>query len=70
MARRPNLSHDRRVSDRDDLQARAYDVEDAFAANELFQERGWTDGLPIVPPTESDSGRPRSSASSRSVAVG
>ena len=53
MARRPNLSHDRRVSDRDDLQARAYDVEDAFAANELFQERGWTDGLPIVPPTES-----------------
>jgi len=25
---------------------------DAFAAIELFQERGWTDGLPIVPPTE------------------
>lgn len=22
-----------------------------FAANELFQQRGWTDGLPIVPPT-------------------
>jgi hypothetical protein len=29
-----------------------YEVADAFAANELFQERGWTDGLPIVPPTE------------------
>jgi hypothetical protein len=25
---------------------------DAFAAIDLFQERGWTDGLPIVPPTE------------------
>src|SRR5690348_12110550 len=29
-----------------------YDVDDAFAANELFQDRGWTDGLPITPPTE------------------
>ena len=28
------------------------DVEDAFEANELFQARGWTDGLPIVPPTK------------------
>src|SRR5919201_823197 len=28
-----------------------YEVEDAFAANELFQRNGWTDGLPIVPPT-------------------
>jgi hypothetical protein len=27
-------------------------VSDAFEANELFQRRGWTDGLPIVPPTE------------------
>jgi hypothetical protein len=27
-------------------------VADAFEANELFQQRGWTDGLPIVPPTE------------------
>ena len=25
---------------------------DAFEANELFQANGWTDGLPIVPPTE------------------
>ncbi len=28
------------------------EVEDAFAANELFQKNGWTDGLPVVPPTE------------------
>src|ERR687885_2714498 len=28
-----------------------YQVEDAFEANELFQRNGWTDGLPIVPPT-------------------
>jgi len=34
------------------LQSRAYDVADAVAANELFQQNGWTDGLPIVPPTE------------------
>ena len=34
------------------LRARAYEVGDAFEANELFQDRGWTDGLPIVPPTE------------------
>ena len=25
---------------------------DAFDANELYQKNGWTDGLPIVPPTE------------------
>src|ERR1051325_9874512 len=35
------------------LQSRAYDVVDAIEANELFQRNGWTDGLPIVPPTES-----------------
>jgi len=28
-----------------------FDVEDDFAANELFQRYGWTDGLPIVAPT-------------------
>src|SRR5262249_28413442 len=31
---------------------KTYDVDDAFAANELFQDNGWTDGLPITPPTE------------------
>src|SRR5471032_1122757 len=30
----------------------AFEVDDAFEANELFQRNGWTDGLPIVPPTE------------------
>ena len=34
------------------LQSSVYDVADAGAANELFQQNGWTDGLPIVPPTE------------------
>ena len=33
--------------------ARTLEVEnDGLAVNELYQERGWTDGLPIVPPTE------------------
>ena len=34
------------------LQSRAHVADDAFAANELFQDQGWTDGLPVVPPTE------------------
>jgi hypothetical protein len=34
------------------LQSRTYEFADALEANEIFQERGWTDGLPIVPPTE------------------
>jgi hypothetical protein len=34
------------------LRSTRYDVADADAANELFQDNGWTDGLPIVPPTE------------------
>lgn len=28
------------------------EVEDAFEVNELYQRNGWTDGFPIVPPTE------------------
>jgi hypothetical protein len=32
--------------------ARALEIEDSYTAiNELFHERGWTDGLPIIPPT-------------------
>jgi len=34
------------------ISSAALEVEDAFAANELFQKNGWTDGLPVVPPTE------------------
>ncbi|MDP6824220.1 MAG: hypothetical protein QF554_13120 [Dehalococcoidia bacterium] len=30
----------------------AIEVDDALQAIELFAERGWTDGLPIIPPTE------------------
>jgi hypothetical protein len=36
----------------DTLRSPLYEVADAFEANELFQRNGWTDGLPIVPPTE------------------
>ena len=35
------------------MSTKTYEVDDAFEANELFQRNGWTDGLPIVPPTES-----------------
>ena len=31
--------------------AASFDVDDDYAANELFQRNGWTDGLPIVAPT-------------------
>lgn len=34
------------------LQSCAYELDDAFAVNEQYQQNGWTDGLPIVPPTE------------------
>jgi hypothetical protein len=34
------------------LASPVHEVEDAFEANELYQRNGWTDGLPIVPPTE------------------
>jgi len=36
----------------DTLRSPQHEVADAFEANELFQRNGWTDGLPIVPPTE------------------
>jgi hypothetical protein len=34
------------------LSAEQLDVEDVYQAIELYYERGWTDGLPVVPPTE------------------
>ncbi|MBI3090660.1 MAG: hypothetical protein HYY96_08325 [Candidatus Tectomicrobia bacterium] len=34
------------------LTSRSYEAHDEVAAMELYHERGWTDGLPIVPPTE------------------
>ncbi|HET7826462.1 MAG TPA: hypothetical protein VFK90_14095 [Anaeromyxobacter sp.] len=36
----------------EELRSASYEVRDALEANELFQRNGWTDGLPIVPPTE------------------
>ena len=40
------------MSTSESLQSKRYDLLDAFAANEFYQAKGWTDGLPIVPPTE------------------
>jgi hypothetical protein len=34
------------------LTSKVYDVDDFAAAQELFHSNGWTDGLPVVPPTE------------------
>ena len=34
------------------LLAKTYEVEDFAAAQELYHSNGWTDGLPVVPPTE------------------
>ena len=34
------------------LSSHVLEVADAIEANELYQRNGWTDGLPIVPPTE------------------
>ena len=33
------------------LASKTYDVADIHAAQELYHANGWTDGLPIVPPT-------------------
>jgi hypothetical protein len=33
------------------LASRTYDIADIHAAQELYHANGWTDGLPIVPPT-------------------
>jgi hypothetical protein len=34
------------------LRSPSYEVADAVLANEFFQANGWTDGLPVLPPTE------------------
>jgi hypothetical protein len=33
------------------LVSKTYDADDIFAVQELYHSNGWTDGLPIVPPT-------------------
>ena len=35
-----------------DLRSTVHESDDVFAAQELFHRHGWTDGLPVVPPTE------------------
>ena len=39
-------------SNRPALSSKTYDADDFIAVQELFHSNGWTDGLPIVPPTE------------------
>ncbi|MCY4502085.1 MAG: hypothetical protein OXE57_11045, partial [Alphaproteobacteria bacterium] len=34
------------------LASRRYEVADMMAAQEFYHSRGWTDGLPVVPPTD------------------
>src|SRR5207247_9584970 len=34
------------------LQSAMYELADALAVKEFYQHNGWTDGLPIVPPTQ------------------
>ncbi|MGB0084898.1 MAG: hypothetical protein WBP94_05940 [Rhodomicrobiaceae bacterium] len=34
------------------LTSKVYDVDDFASAQELYHSSGWTDGLPVVPPTE------------------
>jgi hypothetical protein len=34
------------------LSSKRYPIEDALAAQEFYHSRGWTDGLPVVPPTQ------------------
>ncbi|HEX2828024.1 MAG TPA: hypothetical protein VHP37_16850 [Burkholderiales bacterium] len=41
------------MNEAEPLSSAAYEVADDFEANELYQKNGWTDGLPIVAPTES-----------------
>ena len=33
------------------LQSRQFELNDAAEAQEFYHSRGWTDGLPVVPPT-------------------
>jgi hypothetical protein len=40
------------LSNKQALTSKVYDIADFAAAQELFHSNGWTDGLPVVPPTE------------------
>ena len=41
------------LSNRITLTSKTYEVGDFAAAQEFYHSNGWTDGLPVVPPTES-----------------
>jgi hypothetical protein len=41
-----------RLANKPPLTSKVYDVADFAAAQELYHSHGWTDGLPVVPPTE------------------
>jgi hypothetical protein len=58
------------------LVSKTYDVDDFAAAQEFYHSNAWTDGLPVVPPTEIavkapgmgvDAAGPAQSGSSRSA---
>src|SRR5262245_66191845 len=40
------------MPDRPALSSKIHDVADFAAAQEFYHSNGWTDGLPVVPPTE------------------
>src|ERR1700716_221116 len=40
------------LSNKPALSSKVYDVDDFVAAQELYHSNGWTDGLPVVPPTQ------------------
>src|SRR5918996_142087 len=51
MQRRPMTEGERAISSAN-LQSKAFEVSDTAEAIEFYYDKGWTDGLPIVPPTE------------------
>ena len=49
---RGNAGDAMQLSNKPALISRVYDVDDFAAAQELYHSSGWTDGLPVVPPTQ------------------
>src|SRR5918996_2329595 len=51
MQRRPMTEGERAISSAN-LQSKAFEVSDTAEAIEFYYDKGWTDGLPVIPPTE------------------